>query len=443
MGVALWTALWAAILALAGAYQVPLFHKSIPRRAGLEAEEHEPIVILHGLLGSSRNFQSWAAMLHEKLGGKHEVVCCDLRNHGKSAALGELEMNYESMASDLMATMQTLGFKRAHLVGHSMGGKVAAAAALLHGQSMGHGRGEIFPSLTMMDISPIAYTAEEFLGVTSTVSSLKRIDETFAKFNCKDTLHQQIEDAFPDPSLRTFVSSNMQLSESTLTWSFHLGEIYKSLDHIAGFAYAFDAGAGTGAGTGTSAATGADDSTSSTSSTPMPMPTPVTPVTPFHNPTLVLKGSDSSFVRSSHMGRLASLFPLYNLASVRGAGEYNTPFTSACFIHTYMCTYYISTPPATPAPAPARVSPLPALVSLITNPSFPLFPSFPSHSHTFLGHWVHFDKPQESADRVAAFVQAAEGFHRETEAGAIEASGVAVGVSVDVGVGAVSVSASA
>ncbi|KAJ1428547.1 Alpha/Beta hydrolase protein [Ochromonadaceae sp. CCMP2298] len=318
-------------------------------------EGHEPIFILHGLLGSSRNFQSWAVLLHEKLGGAHEVVCCDLRNHGKSAALGELEMNYESMASDVMATMQQLGVKRAHLVGHSMGGKVAAAAALHHGR--------VFPSITMMDIAPIAYTAEEFLGVTSTVSSLKQIDETFARFCCKDTLRQQIRDAFPDPTLRSFVDSNMHLDGETLTWSFHLGKIFKSLDQIAGFAYDGDVAADAASAT-------ADADSTSAHASPADSSGPA-PYTPFGNPALVLKGSDSSFVRSGHMKRLKGLFPLYNLASVKGAG-----------------------------------------------------------------HWVHHDKPVESSDRVAHFIQAAEAYHRDRESAHISETIRPVVVCVSVGVGA-------
>lgn len=39
----------------------------------------ESIVILHGLLGSSKNFQSWSKLLSLKLDGEYDIVCMDLR----------------------------------------------------------------------------------------------------------------------------------------------------------------------------------------------------------------------------------------------------------------------------------------------------------------------------------------------------------------------------
>lgn len=48
-------------------------------------EGHLPVIILHGLLGSGRNFRSWATALHERLEKPRRVLVPDLRNHGSSA----------------------------------------------------------------------------------------------------------------------------------------------------------------------------------------------------------------------------------------------------------------------------------------------------------------------------------------------------------------------
>ena len=101
--------------------------------------EQPPLVILHGLLGAARNFQSWAKLYqqHEAASSTSSstaraVVCLDLRNHGRTAVgHGARSMDYRAMALDVQHTLQVLGVRRAHVVGHSMGGKVAAALALL------------------------------------------------------------------------------------------------------------------------------------------------------------------------------------------------------------------------------------------------------------------------------------------------------------------------
>lgn len=191
----------------------------------------ESIIILHGLLGSSRNFKTWASYLNDKLDNNYDIYCYDLRNHGRSTLLGPLRMDYSQMASDVITTMHHLGISKAHLIGHSMGGKVAATAALQY-NSM-----NMFSSITMMDISPIVYTKEAFLDVSNTVTILKDIDKDFKLNSCKDLINKQIIEAFPDTSLRLFVQSNLQVKDNKLLWNFNLNEIYNDIHNIAGFPY--------------------------------------------------------------------------------------------------------------------------------------------------------------------------------------------------------------
>ena len=80
------------------------------------------MIVLHGLLGSSRNWLSTGRDL-----AKHfHVFALDARNHGKSPH--DAEMSYEVMMTDIIAWMDGQGLAKAVIVGHSMGGLVAIAA---------------------------------------------------------------------------------------------------------------------------------------------------------------------------------------------------------------------------------------------------------------------------------------------------------------------------
>src|SRR5690554_4051217 len=87
-------------------------------------EEGPPIVILHGLLGSSRNWLSIARKLQED----YNVYTVDLRNHGASPHSDGF--SYDELSEDLDFWVRShLGGEPFALVGHSLGAKVAMAYA--------------------------------------------------------------------------------------------------------------------------------------------------------------------------------------------------------------------------------------------------------------------------------------------------------------------------
>src|ERR1700722_2886673 len=83
-----------------------------------------PVVILHGLFGSGRN---WTAVARS-LGERYRVFTVDMRNHGASEWAEA--MDYEAMADDVADFLAGQGLARAALIGHSMGGKAAMVLAL-------------------------------------------------------------------------------------------------------------------------------------------------------------------------------------------------------------------------------------------------------------------------------------------------------------------------
>ena len=85
-----------------------------------------PLVILHGLFGSSDNWQSQA----KKLAEFYTVYLVDLRNHGHS--FWSPAHTYDLMAEDVHRLIEELNLKKIILLGHSMGAKVAMTFAQQH-----------------------------------------------------------------------------------------------------------------------------------------------------------------------------------------------------------------------------------------------------------------------------------------------------------------------
>ncbi|MER7499677.1 acetoin dehydrogenase dihydrolipoyllysine-residue acetyltransferase subunit [Nonomuraea pusilla] len=90
-----------------------------------QGDAGDPVVLLHGFGGDLGNWLFTVPALAER----HRVHALDLPGHGgssKDVTPGDLD----SLARTLLGFLAVRGIERAHLVGHSMGGLVAMAAAL-------------------------------------------------------------------------------------------------------------------------------------------------------------------------------------------------------------------------------------------------------------------------------------------------------------------------
>ncbi|XP_011094297.1 protein ABHD11 isoform X2 [Sesamum indicum] len=85
--------------------------------------------VLHGLLGSGRNWRSFSRSLASRLSpAQWRMILVDLRNHGRSAEIEGLlpPHNLENAAKDLADLVKSEDLDWPDVViGHSMGGKVA------------------------------------------------------------------------------------------------------------------------------------------------------------------------------------------------------------------------------------------------------------------------------------------------------------------------------
>lgn len=109
-----------------------------------ELGEGHPLIILHGLFGSSDNWLSQA----KKLAEQYHVYLLDARNHGQSPHDGA--HNYTAMSEDLLTFIEDKHLANPYVLGHSMGGKtVMKFLSLFPGK---------IAKAVVADISPRYYT---------------------------------------------------------------------------------------------------------------------------------------------------------------------------------------------------------------------------------------------------------------------------------------------
>lgn len=81
-----------------------------------------PLLLLHGFTGSTETLRGST----ERLAVRHRVMAVDLPGHGRSDAPDDVAAyRMEACAQQLAAVLDRLGIERTHLLGYSMGGRVA------------------------------------------------------------------------------------------------------------------------------------------------------------------------------------------------------------------------------------------------------------------------------------------------------------------------------
>lgn len=101
------------------------------------------VLLLHGLFGMGSNL----GMLARALEDGYRVHSLDLPDHGRSPWSGGTDL--PRIANAVRGWMRAADVERAHLVGHSLGGKVAMQLALAEPRAV--------TSLVAADIAPVAY----------------------------------------------------------------------------------------------------------------------------------------------------------------------------------------------------------------------------------------------------------------------------------------------
>jgi esterase len=175
----------------------------------LGGERKPPLVILHGLLGSSRNW--WGA--GKLLASGWHVLALDLRNHGASPrAPGH---TIEAMASDVLETIDALRVSKTALLGHSMGGKVAMRLAVE--------KPDRVERLSVVDTAPTETPAgARELEVLSRLD----LDAVTSRKDADAILAREIDDA----ATRQFLLTNLVIGEDgRASWRVNLPALLAGL----------------------------------------------------------------------------------------------------------------------------------------------------------------------------------------------------------------------
>ena len=219
-----------------------------------------PLLIVHGLYGSGRNW----GVIAKRLSDERQVIAVDQRNHGDSPWTER--HGYEDMAGDLAEVIEAHGGK-ADVLGHSMGGKAAMVLALT--------RPELVNRLILADIAPVAYDHSQI----QYIEAMRAVDlgSIEKRSDAKDQLARHV----PEPTLRSFFTQSLDIKEKR--WKLNLDLLAEEMPKIIGFPEIEGR---------------------------------------FDGPTLFLSGGESDYVAPEHRARIKALFPESRFAKIPGAGHW-------------------------------------------------------------------------------------------------------------------------
>jgi pimeloyl-ACP methyl ester carboxylesterase len=222
-----------------------------------------PLLIVHGLFGSARN---WGAIAR-RLADRRMVLAVDMRNHGSS--FHSTDHGYAAMADDLARVIAAEGGPL-DVLGHSMGGKAAMQLALTAGDLVGR--------LVVADIAPVAYGHDQ----TGHVRAMQALDLT--GITTRTEADRRLARTTPDPALRAFFLQSLDLkAEGGPRWRLNLEVLADRMSEIVGW-----------------------------------------PGTPgrFDRPALFLSGAESRYVLPEHRAAILARFPSARFARIPGAGHW-------------------------------------------------------------------------------------------------------------------------
>ncbi|MCU0471964.1 MAG: alpha/beta fold hydrolase [Bacteroidales bacterium] len=185
-----------------------------------------PLVILHGLYGSSDNWVSIA----RRISGHYTVYLPDQRNHGQSP-WSDIN-DYDSMSMDLFELVSELRLKRFFLAGHSMGGKTAV--------NFSQKWPEMIEGLLIADISPFSNEKNKTVAFNEHHIILTAITGTdFSKAVSRTEIDRLLEEKIHSEKVRGLILKNLQRdAENKFSWKLNAMALLDNLDKITeGFPY--------------------------------------------------------------------------------------------------------------------------------------------------------------------------------------------------------------
>ncbi len=228
--------------------------------------EGRPMIILHGLFGSSDNWMSIAKKIAER---GYQVFLPDQRNHGDSP--WSEEWNYEVMSEDLHELIKHQQIEHPVLIGHSMGGKVAMFFA-------GKYPDQALSKLVIVDIAPKAYPIHH----DQILDALLSLD--LSQINARREADQALAKYLDEPGVRQFLLKNLDRDEENrFRWKVNLPVIHEKIDMVG-----------------------------------EPFPENLK----YEGPTLFIKGARSAYIQEGDEALIQTYFPQARLQTVSEAGHW-------------------------------------------------------------------------------------------------------------------------
>ena len=221
-----------------------------------------PLILVHGLFGSGRNWRAIARYLSKS----RWVVTVDMRNHGNS--FWGPENSYLDLASDLAKLIAHLGGS-ADVMGHSMGGKAAMVLAL--------NNPEMVQRLIIADIAPVGYLHSQ----NDKIEVMQSLP--FSQFDRRSAAETVLREKLGDSGLAAFFAQSLSFDDPTPKWLLNLDALHTNMDAIIGFP-------------------ALDES--------------------FTKEVLFLCGGDSDYVEESGKTEITRLFPKAISQTIEGAGHW-------------------------------------------------------------------------------------------------------------------------
>lgn len=179
-----------------------------------------PLVILHGLYGSSDNWVTIAKHLSDSF----TVYLPDQRNHGQSPH--SKIHDYDSMSDDLYELVNDLKLKNIFLAGHSMGGKTAISFALKWP--------EMLFGLLIADISPFTDETNSHSIYSQHFTLLNAILSIDLKnISTRSDAEIILKEKITSEKIRGLILKNLQRTdENRFSWKLNAAVLLRNLDKI-------------------------------------------------------------------------------------------------------------------------------------------------------------------------------------------------------------------
>lgn len=187
-----------------------------------EEGEGFPLVIVHGLYGSSDNWLT----VGKKLSGRFKVYMIDQRNHGRSP--NSQVHTYEATANDLADFFDQHRIEKAIVLGHSMGGKTAMRFAADYPERV--------EKLIIVDIVPKDYfllnDESQYFLHKNILQAMLNID--FSRMESRKEVENYLVEKIDSLQIVQFLLKNVHRNKEIhhFEWRLNVQVLFDNLDEI-------------------------------------------------------------------------------------------------------------------------------------------------------------------------------------------------------------------